>query len=537
MYYKSQQLKRELEILDAGTKKTIEKMELAKKRDEGTTTSGMGILRDLHLHFQGMVDSFCDAQFLLITKHTVFREVIKPACEQWEQLDKLQKRYLSEPKEVLAFTVAKEIVRHMSRGVKLTTVGKTTLDVLCQTYNVPCEDGTLTGMIALIRGMVESHPDLRLISGDRGSLTIMFSEEILAKHTNNFSAILPKISFEPMIVQPIDHSSLTSAGGYLKVYSPLIKGFKGDDSEFDIDLINKLQRTAYTIDNELVEMFEELGLLDFEVDPDIQSKVREKRQKAKRLRWTGSKSDEFTKGICSHQAATLEAEADSDLSEAGKLDSMKRTVDLIQKYKQYESIWFPLFCDTRGRIYTYCTDLSVQGNKLSRAVLHFSEKKLVDNEGYKWLLVKLGSLAGADKMVYEKRLEAGLVLEGLVDSFFEDGDMTIFDHCSDQDEIYDFVSVIKEIYGYRSSDEYYSGYIYYIDSVNSGAQICSLLTRSKEGAVSSNLVNPEGDRLTDGYLGVVSALKKEYEVISGQREDEIISALDQYFIDEMLKVM
>jgi len=69
-----------------------------------------------------------------------------------------------------------------------------------------------------------------------------------------------------------------------------------------------------------------------------------------------------------------------------------------------EPIWFPMYFDTRGRWY-YRGTPNPQGSDLSKAVLHFHQKKPLGVDGLYWLKVSIANSFGFDKERFDDRVK------------------------------------------------------------------------------------------------------------------------------------
>jgi len=67
-------------------------------------------------------------------------------------------------------------------------------------------------------------------------------------------------------------------------------------------------------------------------------------------------------------------------------------------------IYFPVFADFRGRLYTLSNYLSYQGNDLARSLLLFDSNEELNDQGYECLNVYFSNLAGYDKKSWNDRL-------------------------------------------------------------------------------------------------------------------------------------
>lgn len=65
-------------------------------------------------------------------------------------------------------------------------------------------------------------------------------------------------------------------------------------------------------------------------------------------------------------------------------------------------MWFPMFMDKRGRLY-YRGTPNPQGSDISKATLHYAEKKPLGKRGVYWLKVHIANCAGFDKLKFDDR--------------------------------------------------------------------------------------------------------------------------------------
>lgn len=81
-----------------------------------------------------------------------------------------------------------------------------------------------------------------------------------------------------------------------------------------------------------------------------------------------------------------------------------RTIQLAQRFNQYEKFYFPYQCDFRGRKYVTVSFLSPQGTEYSKALLEFADSKpLGDDKAVKWLAIHGANSYGFDKASLEDR--------------------------------------------------------------------------------------------------------------------------------------
>lgn len=87
--------------------------------------------------------------------------------------------------------------------------------------------------------------------------------------------------------------------------------------------------------------------------------------------------------------------------------STTSTIQLAQRYQDYEAIYFPHMLDFRGRIYPIANFLQPQGNDIARGLLTFATGMPIteENGGAGWLAIQLATSWGNDKVSFEERIQ------------------------------------------------------------------------------------------------------------------------------------
>jgi hypothetical protein len=318
----------------------------------------------LNDEFKVKTEVFLKTQAVLSRKNFFYKEYIEPSLNNYTLLKTKYHnigKYLSSPEELLPFICAQEIYNNK----KLTTITKNIVDTLNTTYNL---NMTLTSKVhastaAFMRYLVEGSKIVELTKGKNSVVQVTFIEGV-EKHNK----VIQKSIYEPMITKPIPHNNLTSGnGGYLTIHSPLLKHpLRQKTYDFDTTIVNSIQETPYVVNKELLELFDSLGLLDISLNDDYRNVLSELKTKSLKLKSQSRKTtDSIEQKLQILNAEKYQMEYDAVESEIGVKMGLLRTIELAQKYVEEEEIYFPVFVDSRGRIYTYCTDLSVQGNKTS----------------------------------------------------------------------------------------------------------------------------------------------------------------------------
>lgn len=83
-----------------------------------------------------------------------------------------------------------------------------------------------------------------------------------------------------------------------------------------------------------------------------------------------------------------------------------RTLSLARRFADYDSIWFPMQFDFRGRMYAVPKFLQPQGDDVAKSLLTFAEgKPIEDSTAAGWLAVHGANVYGFDKASFDERIE------------------------------------------------------------------------------------------------------------------------------------
>lgn len=310
---------------------------------------------------------------------------------------------------------------------------------------------------------------------------------------NEVTSMLRPI-YEPMVVPPRDWTTPYD-GGYLSTNIKPLKLVKTKNREYleelsNIDMpivyaaINAIQRTPWRINRKVAETMRNLwdsgahiaGLpakegLPMPVKPhDIDT--NEEARKAYRV-----------EAARTHQR---------NLSLLGRRISYSMSLQLAERYVQYEAIYFPYQLDFRGRIYAV-PYLNPQGPDYQKALIEFAEGKPLGSEGWKWLAVHGANLAGYDKVDLVDRVKWVLDNEEEILAIAEDpynnrgwatsiGGVEI-------DSPWQFLAFCFEWKGFvEQGEEYVSRIPVAMDGSCSGIQHFSAMLRDEIGGAAVNLV-------------------------------------------------
>ena len=184
-----------------------------------------------------------------------------------------------------------------------------------------------------------------------------------------------------------------------------------------------------------------------------------------------------------------------------------------------DNMWFPVFYDTRGRLY-YRGTPNPQGSDIARGVLHFAEKRPLGAEGLFWLKVHIANAYGYDKVRFidrvrwvdqhwksiERALDAP---EDYPDVFGDDSPWVMFSAAWE----------LREALRSGNPTAYKTGIPVHMDATCSGLQHFSAALRDSTGARYVNVIGGNSETKADVYSMVAGVAMQEV-LADLQSEDE-----------------
>jgi len=236
-------------------------------------------------------------------------------------------------------------------------------------------------------------------------------KKISDEHEKNV-ALSPKMM--PMVVKPYDWTNGFD-GGYRTSLYPLIK-YKTEEYMLDIDkkynmqrvydAVNAVQDTAWTINKRV------LDVLNTFVNKEIESPVVQAIYTEEEPEWPCERTDE---AINRYKKEHKEEWKRWKMRRAAHFDrvktsgthdhTLKRQVELANKFVDFEEIFFPHSCDFRSRIYPLVPVLNPQSDDLGKALLHFAHGVPIGEHGDRWLKIHMANSYGNDKVSLDERVK------------------------------------------------------------------------------------------------------------------------------------
>ena len=237
--------------------------------------------------------------------------------------------------------------------------------------------------------------------------TLDLIEEIIQKGE------LMSPAFLPMVTTPKKWTTAWN-GGYLSHRLPFIKEtHKNAKSDLpyhkmgmEFECVNSLQETKWKVNTAVFSVMKEaweqgriigsmpdrneVPLPPSNIPKDLKKKDMDEETKIKFKKWKGK--------------ATLVYE--ENIRRKSQLLQFMRTLNLAEKFKDFEQIYFPYQADFRGRKYTVSSFLTPQGTEYGKALLTFGEGLPIENQEQKdWLAIHGANCAGVDKVSFEERIQ------------------------------------------------------------------------------------------------------------------------------------
>jgi DNA-directed RNA polymerase len=169
-----------------------------------------------------------------------------------------------------------------------------------------------------------------------------------------------------------------------------------------IRAINEVQNTAWRINSAVLEVMRDMwssGAVVADVPtigPEATSRIPDDA-------WEAMSKEEQA----AHKKQLSETHGRNARAE-GLRYSWLAKLDMATQLAEEPALWFPYFCDFRGRLYPTVADLSPQGDDAGKALLMFARGKPLGDTGLFWLCIRAANCYaqdGVDKLSLEDRVK------------------------------------------------------------------------------------------------------------------------------------
>lgn len=440
---------------------------------------------------------------------THIKEYFDKYSEQEEFIKKAKKEkgvilqnYYGDPVDMLTYLGCDVIISHaIGRDKSVTDSAVKLVQSVYLNFNIKDhfkETGAdhITSAAELIHKIVEKCSFFELINGvfegskgDRTPFKIKFTDEFSKKLDYSVEKLGSQYKyFTPMICKPKPRVDLTSGdSGYLITESPLMKNPVRSGGKVHpaienctvetaprlFNIINTMQEIAYSVDKEMLDIMDSL----FEY---------------------------------------------IDSFDGEKFDIHKRSttycLEMADRFKEYEELYFPLFVDQRGRMYPYCNSgLSYNSDDLGKSLIQYSTGELLSEDGVESLKFALGEYLGVSKKVGPIRMDS--IEQELPEILrkYEERDWSFLKE--NMEDPFGMVSLVKELYNYYQNPEgFLSKKVLHSDSCASGLQLFGLFTGCYDTLVTTNVINPVTEDLQDLYMNTAYEVEKNILGITARPE-------------------
>lgn len=538
-----------------------------RQKDASHLPQGITFTTNLYHELLKHLGEYVQAEEGKRRRSSFYVHVIAPAMAAYAdiQSNRFKKDLFSNPLKIIAWSIASQassIIINAEGYIKVTTMSRCVVDAIKSSYGMgfTAEKNEIAGMTQLIRTCLTDSSFLYEYPLQCKTVVLALTPDYQHLRTDKdvlhevlVNKIESSVAYKPMIIEPTPHRTLVdSNGGYITLQSPLVKfpnhkhcNYTCTDSL--IRKLNALQATAWNIDADYMKWLSDndFDFLDFDINcmidhrklfadstkEEIKSSTTELfalRKNRKNLEGDAKESNIAQCKVLEDLLNEYATKASDLESMIGKYSAFEATYTIAKEYAQYPEFYLPPHIDDRGRVYTYCTALDFQGNKLAKSLVGVAKRERMNEKGLRELYIALGAcFDGFDKLKYEGRIQAVTDNMAGIFAFMEGGDQSVLTKIDD-DELYVAVRLMYELYHHMTNAEYKTGVIVYIDSCSSAIQIQALLQRDKSSAALTNIIESEGTKLADAYKIVADGCLTLVTDMARDSNEELLAKMTAY---------
>lgn len=334
------------------------------------------------------------------------------------------------------------------------------------------------------------------------------------------------ITYVPTIIPPKPWTSMWDGGYYgalsqnktLMRYIPYARSsqtrklYTSRLNELDLSslysAVNAIQATAYRINKPVLDILKYYLSIGGGIAGLAETKPLEQLPRFPHAYEDIKEDEELLKAFKAHKKKMVEV-VHKENQRKGKALRAVMILKTAEDFAKYDSIWFPMNIDFRGRVYPIPTGLNPQGDDMTKSLLQYANPVPVSTEdapdALKWLAIHGAGLAGHDKIPLEDRV--AWVEENKQNILSSAENPLDFPWWQDQDKPWQFLAWAME---YKRALEYLDSHgtlagfdcrctIAY-DGTCSGLQHYSCLLRDPVGGSAVNLI--DHDKPSDIYREV-----------------------------------
>jgi DNA-directed RNA polymerase len=334
------------------------------------------------------------------------------------------------------------------------------------------------------------------------------------------------ITYVPTIIPPKPWTSMWDGGYYgalsqnktLMRYIPYARSsqtrklYTSRLNELDLSslysAVNAIQATAYRINKPVLDILKYYLSIGGGIAGLAETKPLEQLPRFPHAYEDIKEDEELLKAFKAHKKKMVEV-VHKENQRKGKALRAVMILKTAEDFAKYDSIWFPMNIDFRGRVYPIPTGLNPQGDDMTKSLLQYANPVPVSTEdapdAINWLAIHGAGLAGHDKIPLEDRV--AWVEENKQNILSSAENPLDFPWWQEQDKPWQFLAWAME---YKRALEYLDSHgtlagfdcrctIAY-DGTCSGLQHYSCLLRDPVGGSAVNLI--DHDKPSDIYREV-----------------------------------
>lgn len=281
-----------------------------------------------------------------------------------------------------------------------------------------------------------------------------------------------------------------------------------------IETINKIQKISYIVNNPYLSLLKKyINLIpDFLDKGTIKKLLLEKKNLNRELSNAFTEhatlikngANLFSNNKIIHEIRDKLSEIDSKFT---KHSHLNRVLENMSKLVEYPQIYYSYDLDFRMRIYPQQNELSPQGSKLSRSLIHFKKKFKFNLEEFILYSTRLFKSMNEFKETELPIIFGAEILPILTDFCDVTKEKEIIEEIFKKEipEPYLFLAACVEYKNYieatKNGQDYYTGFPIILDCSGSGPQLISLTLSEKSFASYLNL--EPNDKRNDFYTSII----------------------------------
>lgn len=374
-------------------------------------------------------------------------------------------------------------------------------------------------------GLIQLGIEMRVGKGERLARDVFITPEV----TDRINAIKGYVAvtmpvYGPCVEPPLDWG-FGKVGGFhtremQRTNPSLVHGrrmsktlARNADMPIVYSAVNALQRTAWAVNTRVLNTVyavakafstKEIVSLADSPKPPPPEWLGESSTPADKLAWPEARLTEFK--AWKRQMAEWHTQRKITGVKYARFYAATRAAEM---FREYPSIYFVHFADSRGRLYPLTYGLNPQGSDLSKALIHFAEGKPLDTpSAVLWFHVQGANKWGFDKATLEDRAAWVRERHDLIMTFAADPVNNI--GWTEAGDPIQFLAWCFEYETYTRYPENFKSHLpISMDGSCNGLQNLSAMFRDEVGGKATNLTNNEV--MEDIYNNVAKAAMKRLE--------------------------